>query len=111
MYQILDTVLLANKFLEWKLQKQESGNLCKLDIEKAYDLVNWECFFQIMRKMGFNERWVGWICYCSGFFFGRSYCSSSIASFSVLVNRGNWLFQNQQRSKAGDPLSLFLFII
>ena len=35
--QILDTVLIANEAVDSILRKKESGLLCKLDIEKAYD--------------------------------------------------------------------------
>jgi hypothetical protein len=35
--QILDSVLIANKCLDSKT----SGVLCKVDLEKAYDHVNW----------------------------------------------------------------------
>lgn len=29
----------------------------KLDIEKTYDHVNWSFFLEVMRKMGFVEKW------------------------------------------------------
>ena len=35
--QILDIVLIANEAVDSILRKKESGLLCKLDIEKAYD--------------------------------------------------------------------------
>ena len=35
--QILDAVLIANEVVDSILRKKESGLLCKLDIEKAYD--------------------------------------------------------------------------
>ena len=35
--QILDAALIANEVVDALLRRKESGVLCKLDIEKAYD--------------------------------------------------------------------------
>ena len=58
------------------LKRKESGVLCKLDLENAYDRINWDFLLSVMQKMGFGEKWVEWIRWCI-----------STASFSVLVNQ------------------------
>lgn len=39
----------------WTREKSK-GNLCKLDLEKAFDHVIWEYFDFIMMKIGFGAR-------------------------------------------------------
>ena len=57
------------------VKKKEKGILCKLDIEKAYDQINWNLLLWVLQKMGLNDKWVSWIRWCI-----------STASFSVLIN-------------------------
>ena len=99
--QILDAMLIANEAIDAILKNNECDILCKLDIEKAYDHVDWSFLLTIMHKMGFGEKWVGWIKWCI-----------STVSFSMLVN-GTFIgfFQSSRDLRQGDQLSTYLFVI
>ena len=73
--QILDASLIANEVINLMLKKKEKWVLCKLDIEKAYDKINWNFLTTVLGKMGFKEKWLGWIKWCI-----------STASFSFMLN-------------------------
>ena len=54
-------MLIANEAVDFRLKDNLSGLLLKLDIEKAYDHVNWDCLLFVMSNMGFRQRWISWI--------------------------------------------------
>jgi hypothetical protein len=43
--QIMDSILIANESLDSRCRSEEPGILCKMDVEKAYDHVNWDFLF------------------------------------------------------------------
>ena len=71
----MDEVLIANKAIDSILKSNRGTILCKLDIEKAYDHVDWSFLLAVLEKMGFGERCRRWIKWCL-----------STARFSVMVN-------------------------
>ena len=55
--QILDSMFIANESLDFCLKSREPRLLCKLDIEKAYDHVNWNFLLNLLRRYGFGQKW------------------------------------------------------
>jgi hypothetical protein len=53
--QILDSILIANECLDSQRRLGEAGLLCKLDLEKAYDHVNWVSSFTCFRGVGLGR--------------------------------------------------------
>ena len=39
------------------MKSRVPGFICKLDIEKAYDNVNWEALLDLLKRMGYGEKW------------------------------------------------------
>ena len=52
---------IANEASNSKLKSNDYGVLCKLDIEKIYDNVNWDFLISVLDKMGFGQWQIIWI--------------------------------------------------
>ncbi|RVX05645.1 hypothetical protein CK203_027347 [Vitis vinifera] len=51
----MDVILIANETTDSKVKDNLRGIICKLDIEKAYDHVNWSFILEVLEKMRVKE--------------------------------------------------------
>ena len=95
--QILDASLMANELIdEWERKKQK-GVVIKLDMEKAFDKVDWTFLENILVAKGFGPKWRRWIKECI-----------SSTNFSIIINeRSREKIYATRGLRQGDPLSLF----
>ena len=99
--QIIDASLIVNEAIDSMQRSGGGGILCKLDIEKEYDHVNWSFLLWLLERMGFGAKWISWIQWCIG-----------TVNYSVLINGiPSGFFQSSRGLRQGDLLSPYLFVI
>ncbi|XP_011621700.1 uncharacterized protein LOC105420276 [Amborella trichopoda] len=60
----MDSVLVVQECIHSKVLSKKPGILLKLDMEKAYDRVEWGILLEILRAMSFSDKWKNWIRGC-----------------------------------------------
>ena len=82
-------------------KKNESHVLLELDISKAFDSISWPSLMEVMKYVGFGQRWCDLISLLL-----------STSSTHILVNGEPRLpIYHRRGLRHGDPLSPMLFIL
>jgi hypothetical protein len=76
-WNIQDNTILAHELFNSINSKRGRGGLMavKIDMEKAFDRMEWSFILAILSKLGFHSTWINWIRICV-----------TTPSFSILIN-------------------------
>lgn len=93
--------LIANEVVEDYKCNGKKGWWMKLDIEKAFDRVDWNFLEEVLFQIGFGKRWISWI---NGCIRGTKYSifNNGRPKERIIASRG---------LRQGATLSPFLFIM
>lgn len=98
---ILDGIVISQEIVYATQYNKESCMLIKIDIQKAYDKVDWRFLCKCLEAFGFSKQWINLIYNCI-----------SMPKISLLINgTREGFFEISHGIRQGDPLSPFLYVI
>ena len=98
---IQDNFMMVQQTVKFLHSHKQPRILLKLDITKAFDSVSWAFLLEVLRKLGFGNRWCDMIC-------GLLSSSSTQVLLNGIPGEG---ILHRRGLRQGDPLSPMLFIL
>uniref|UniRef100_A0A453BP67 Reverse transcriptase domain-containing protein n=1 Tax=Aegilops tauschii subsp. strangulata TaxID=200361 RepID=A0A453BP67_AEGTS len=96
-----DNYMLVQGTVRWLQSTKRPALMLKLDITKAFDTADWAFLLEVLRHLGFRDKWIAWV-------------AGLLASSStrVLLNGvpGEVIY-NKRGFRQGDPVSPLLFVM